>query len=121
MLNNKSCSICSSLVIQEINAALLRKERLRDLEKRSGFSRAALSRHSRNCIARDSIAEHKSKKAFNYRTQLIWTEWPDGSLNVQAIPHDFQGTVGNAPGPDDLIIKVSFESPEIKNATTNTL
>jgi hypothetical protein len=92
------CSICSSHVCAEINQALLKKEPLRELAKRSGFSRAALSRHGRNCIARDTIAFHRAKK-FNPLTQLAWAQWPDGSFSLQGVPHDFQG---------EMIVRLAF-------------
>jgi hypothetical protein len=52
------CSICAAPpeVVRAINAALSKKEKLRDLAARSGFSKSALVRHSNKCIVRDSIA-----------------------------------------------------------------
>lgn len=56
------CSICAAPaeIQKAVNDSLKNRERLRDLSKRSGFSRSALSRHSRKCIRREVLAQHRS-------------------------------------------------------------
>jgi len=57
------CSICASPILREVNDALAKGERLRELAARSGHSRASLSRHSRKCISRAGIAQHGNMSA----------------------------------------------------------
>ncbi len=104
------CGICESPIRAEIETALDQKEPLRSIAARSGHSRASLSRHNRKCRGRQAIAEYKEGK-FNPLTQSVWTEWPDGHLARQSVPSNFQGTLSNEPGPDDVIVKVTFENP----------
>lgn len=90
------CSVCSAPgnVLQAVNDALARKEKLRDLEKRSGFSRSALSRHGRRCIAVQTLTTYRDNK-FHPETDRAIVRWPN-----QTIP---------ALGPNDWLVAVSFE------------
>jgi hypothetical protein len=104
------CSICDAPVRAEIDAALRKGDPLRQLEARSGFSRSALSRHSRKCLAREAVAEHKNRKV-DLTTQLVWTEWPNGELVRLPAPYSFRGVLRDTPGENDVILKVEFASP----------
>ena len=89
------CSICSSPVVNDINDALAKSEPLRSIAKRSGFSRAGLSRHSRKCVGRLRVekfsniaADLMSGKARLLRKNLsggfydqnTWQDVPDADV-----------------------------------------
>ena len=102
-----SCSICSSPndVAQAIDAALTKKEPLRLLAARSGFSRAALSRHSRRCRVRMTIENHRlaSGPAATPDTPVkFFTLWPN-----KAIP---RGLPSDVP-----VFRVEYDPPWISN------
>jgi hypothetical protein len=102
-MSKGTCSICSAStdVVHAINAALEKKIPLRDLAKQSGFSRAGLSRHSRNCVGRTAISHHASMQSdlWGGRARLI-TVWPDENGNPQ-FPDDFK--------PEDVFLVVEYE------------
>ena len=97
----RPCSICASQVTSEINAALARREKLRDFEKRSSFSRAALSRHPRKCLARTAIEEHAS-------WNTIRTDLASGKARLVPV---YPGDAVPLVGDHDVILRISFEDP----------
>jgi hypothetical protein len=108
---NKSCTICQAgrEVAAAIETAVRSGEQLRSLEKRCGFSKSLLSKHMNRCVARVTLAS--TKKTFDDRRQLLWTQWPDGSFSRLGIPHDFIGTIGTEPGEDDVVLRVIYADP----------
>jgi hypothetical protein len=78
-LFSKSCSICSAPpdVLTAVNEALAKREKLRPLATRSGFSRAALSRHNRKCRGRRTIEAHREKLNTG---DAFFTLWPGETL-----------------------------------------
>ena len=95
-------------VLDAVNAAIRAKEKFRDLAARTAFSRASLHRHASKCISRDAVAAHKAGK-FNPVSDLLWTQWPDGEITLQGVPHDFQKPIPVEPRGNDTIIRVQFE------------
>jgi hypothetical protein len=102
----QSCSICAapSDVLAAIDTALKKGEKLRDLEKRTPFSRSTLSRHGRACIPRQTLTNYRR---FNPATDKAWVRWPgqpipagmrdnDVLLNV-VYEHIDPREVGNPP------------------------
>jgi hypothetical protein len=113
-----TCSICNSGVVQEINAALAKREKLRPLAAKSGFSRAALSRHGRNCIQREAIAKHHSL-LFNPNTDRIIMAWPQPpDPAAENFPHRFtrwNGSCFDGQWQDsDFVIEIEFEMPRAR-------
>jgi hypothetical protein len=96
----KSCSVCAAPpdVRAAVNDALAHREKLRDLEKRSGFSRSTLSRHGRRCIVRDTLAAHREKLGGGDRFFVVWP-------NAQ-VPADLP--------PDVWLAVVQYEKPLIE-------
>ena len=77
MGRQKPCSICSSGLAAEVNDAIRRREKLRDIEARTAFSRSALSRHSNRCLPRESLRQHReSKKELNSYNSRLWVKMP---------------------------------------------
>lgn len=97
-----ACSICSapSVVQAAIDEALSKKENLRDLARRSGFSRAGLSRHNRKCLRAAALADFA-------RMRLN----ASGKIHVyfppQAVP---------AAAQNDWIVEVTYDPPKEKTA-----
>jgi hypothetical protein len=104
----QTCTICSSPIVAQINAALDAGEKLRPLAEKSGFSKASLSRHNRRCRYKVAIAQHRAGQ-YNPRTDFVWLEWPGGQPGLQHVPDNFSGEIPKQPGADDLTIRVSFE------------
>lgn len=111
------CSVCAAPpdVVQAVNEAIRKREKFRELAARTAFSRAALHRHSKKCIPRNILAEHKARKFDNLR-QIVWTKWFDGTLTRMPVPHDFRGELRSEPGPGDVVLVVEFEPPVAKPA-----
>jgi hypothetical protein len=91
-----TCSICASPVLREVNEALAKGERLRDLAARSGHSRASLSRHSRKCISRNKLAQHST----------VLSDYLSGRANLVVLyPGDDQSAVRE----QDIIVQIEYE------------
>jgi hypothetical protein len=113
-MGNGNCSICAAPVevIGAINDALRKKEKLRDIEARAGFSRSALSRHSRNCIPKLILAEHKARAA-KPRSGRHVVQWPPaGTLTTLDGPGERSKQITIASTelrPDDILLVVEYE------------
>lgn len=120
---NRNCSICSApaAVRSAIDEAITAGEPLRAIEGRSAFSRAALSRHGRRCLPRDTVALHRNRGKLQARR--IITSWPDGSYYVY-LEYDSHGCPLNPESrrplvpispsevrPTDLILVVKYAAP----------
>jgi hypothetical protein len=85
-----TCSICSAAadIVAGVNAELLKppseRKNLRELERLSGFSRSALSRHGRNCIPEIRLALNREKTAPHSGREVV--RWPDGKLTLYGEP-----------------------------------
>jgi hypothetical protein len=103
------CSVCSAPaeVFAAVNNALRKKEKLRDIEARAGFSRSALHRHSKNCLPKLILAEHKAL-TFNPKNGREVVSWPNGTFTVHGKPIREENLL-----PDDLLIRVTYESTPI--------
>ncbi len=91
----QTCSICKAPpeVLAAVNEALRKREKFRDLAARTVFSRATLHRHSKKCLQRAALAEHKAR-ALNPRSGRMVVQWPTGALSLY----------GNKPiRPEDLL------------------
>jgi hypothetical protein len=104
-----TCSVCASPIVAEINSALRAGEKLRDLEKRSGVSRASLSRHHRRCVSRDVMEKHRAGR-FDASKQLVFVKWPCGAVNMQCVPYMYAGQLRSVPDTEDMIVSVEFET-----------
>ena len=96
----RPCSACVSPIRDEIDAALGRHERLRDIEARVHISRSSLSRHSRKCVAKGSGWTWASVTAdlISGKAKLVtWMEC-DGDPMPEL-------------GERDVLVRVSFEVP----------
>ncbi len=79
------CSICGAgeAAKKAAEEAIGKKEPYRDIEKRSGFSRAALSRHKRKCMPRAVLAETKFwRRSGQPAANRVIVFWPDHRLVV---------------------------------------
>jgi hypothetical protein len=95
-----ACTICAAPpdVLNAINAALKDGTKLRDLEKRTPFSRATLSRHHRACIPRRTLDNFRR---FNPATDRAYVVWPG-----EPIPDGLR--------PNDIILRVQYEKIDLK-------
>lgn len=120
----KFCSICSAPdnVRTAINQALADREPLRSIAKRSAFSRAALSRHSRKCVSRETVKKHRDL-ALNQSTARLVIAWPEMPLlGIRAnfsLPADESNACREIDEAeiraDDVLIAVQFEPPKPRN------
>jgi hypothetical protein len=109
---NKACSICSAPepLRAEVDRALREKEKLRDLQARVGFSRSALSRHSRKHLA----IEAYNRRRFDAATDRLIIRWPEmdlGEVQERAHLEIFCGreiSEGELR-PSDFVLAVEFE------------
>lgn len=124
-----SCSICAAPaeVLTAINYALARHEKLRDIEKRSGFSKSSLHRHSNKCIPRNAIVSYKTVKLNSVGRRYV-VQWPDGSLTTSTV-FDSRGhaveqradqplqrlTFDQINPETDIVLVVEYEKAIVKN------
>jgi hypothetical protein len=109
---NKACSVCSAPapVRDEIDRALRQREKLRDLQVRTGFSRSALSRHGRRHLGREA---HLYRR-FDVATDRLIIRWPEmdfGEIQERAHLEIFCGrqiTEGELRA-NDFVLAVEFE------------
>ena len=107
----RDCSICSAPVevVRAINSALAKREKMRDIAARSGFSKSAIHRHSQRCVPREIISAHKSAR-FDARTGRVFVSWPDDP----SCPADTRGKLlpgHRIPGEHDVMLHVQYEKP----------
>jgi hypothetical protein len=105
------CSICSApvQVLKAINEGLAKRTKMRDLAKQSGFSKSAIGRHSKNCLARQILSSYQTTR-FNPALGRIFVRWPDDPI----CPEDVRGRFLPAhriPGEHDVVIYVVYEKP----------
>lgn len=100
------CSICNAPpeVFAAVNAALRKKEKLRDIEARAGFSRSALSRHGRNCLPRFVLATRKARAELNLKHCREVVSWPNGTFTLDGEPIPEQQV-----RPDDTLFVVTYQ------------
>ena len=113
-----ACSICAAPpeVLKAVNEALGKKEKLRNVAKRSGFSKSTLGRHRLNCLPREIIASNRSKR-FNSASGQVFVSWPDDP----SCPPDVRGKLLNDRGAvvasleqiteNDIVMNVVYEAP----------
>jgi hypothetical protein len=96
------CSVCNSPILREINDALAKNEPLRSIAKRSGFSRAGLSRHARRCIGRQRVELHGS----------MLGDLANGAKLVVVYPNE-RGEYIDPPGTTefDIALEVHYDPP----------
>ena len=105
---SQTCSICSSPVRAEIEAALDKKEPLRAISARSAFSRASLSRHNRKCRGRQIIAEHKLLGQYDPYTHRVFLLWPNAEPQLWQDVQPVRGWSNRPPLKPEQIIDVLF-------------
>ena len=113
MGNSQTCSICSAPaeVQSAVNMALRKRERLRDIQARAGFSRSALSRHSIKCLGKQILDEHKTA-FFNHKTDSAWIEWPDSPPGLSIVAENLAGQARpTVPRTNDVVLRIAFEAP----------
>jgi hypothetical protein len=123
---NQTCTVCSSAILAEINAALDKRESLRALAARSGISRATLSRHNRRCRGRDAVADYKGKRGSpDDCLAVIWPGQPipaDSQHDllvveyVQTPVHQFQNPMALGPERLDEIHALALGENQKRNA-----
>ena len=116
------CSICSSPAhIREIiDAELMRpssqRMRLRDLEKLTHVSKSALSRHSRKCLIRSLLSEHRQRMSVDPDAN-IYVLYPNNQVTRDGLPIDL-GTALKECDPDkDVLLCVEYENLPFRNRT----
>jgi hypothetical protein len=115
---NTACSICSAPrpILDATNAALEKKTPLRLLEQQSGFSRAALSRHSRNCIARAVLQENAERKRILSGSGRVIVYWPaHAGQDAQFLDMRGQAVPPVEVTDSDCVLVVQYQRGEIKN------
>jgi hypothetical protein len=85
------CSVCNAAgdVKSVVDAELLKppgeRKNLRELARLSGFSRSALSRHTRKCIASIRLESYREKVSPTVGGRMV-VRWPDGKLTLYGEP-----------------------------------
>src|SRR6266404_348542 len=103
------CSICTSPIRPELEAALDKREPLRSIAARSGYSRASLSRHNRRCRGRQAIAEYKTHGTYDPFSHRIWLKWGDAEPYLDSdIQRLRSWDVGRRPVRPEEIVDVIF-------------
>jgi hypothetical protein len=123
---NQTCTVCSSPVLEQINTALDKGEKLRSIAARSGISRATLSRHNRRCRDRHAVADYKSKRGNS--DDCLVVIWPGQSIPTDS-QHDllvveyietridqFQNPMGLGPERLPEIHSMALDENEKRNA-----
>jgi hypothetical protein len=111
--SDQRCSICSApeTIRAMVNAELAKEPgkrlTLRQLEKISHFSKSALSKHSRRCLFRKALLDHRAN--FFSRGDRIHVHWPNDP------PLTDEEVVRRANGNRLWIIDVCFVRGAIQN------
>jgi hypothetical protein len=105
------CSICSAPinVLRAVNDALAKREKLRSIAARSGFSKSSIHRHSQRCVPRQVLASHQASR-FNSQLGRIFVQWPDH----ESCPPDLRAKLlpsHRLPGEHDILLRVEYEKP----------
>jgi hypothetical protein len=115
--HDQQCSICASPkpVLDAINMELSKppteRMKLRDLEKICSFSKSTLSKHSRRCLARHALLQHRDKRKLvgnpnNY--QLIVTGLHPDRPDLDQVPDP------NDPRPI-IKLRVTYKKAAVRN------
>jgi hypothetical protein len=86
----RDCSICSApvQVLNAVNDALAKHEKLRDIAARSGFSKSAIGRHKLKCCPREILTSYKSAR-FDHQHGRIFVQMP----NDAHLPSETRGKI----------------------------
>src|SRR5579859_102476 len=70
---DQKCSVCVSppAVRDAIESQVREGIKLRDIERQSGFSKSDISRHCRNCVARNELTRHRSERVGSLKDSRI--------------------------------------------------
>lgn len=80
--SSQRCSVCTSPpgVLEYVNAIFSkpRRERipLRELQKQTGLSRSALSKHSIRCLTREKLIAYREQKRQDWDSKRKVVAWP---------------------------------------------
>lgn len=119
---DQKCSICKAneTVRAAVEQALQNKQKLDDLARESGFSRAALSRHSRKHMLRHALTRHRDMK-MNLDGCRVVTQMPmpgrPGFFHLTVIESDRFGRAhlryiaAEEMKPDDVLQVVTYDEP----------
>jgi hypothetical protein len=114
------CSICSSPphIREIIDAELMRpssqRMRLRDLEKLTHVSKSSLSRHTRKCLIRSLLSEHRQKMHVDPSAN-IYVLYPNNEVTRDGLLIDL-GTALKEYNPDrDVLLCVEYENLPFRN------
>jgi hypothetical protein len=119
---DQRCSICSANpdVLAAVNQALQNKQKLDDLARESGFSRAALSRHSRKHMLRHALARNREIRLLNMDGRRVVAQWPgskEGFFTLTTIETDSNGRshlrhlAAEEMKESDVLQVVSYDPP----------
>jgi hypothetical protein len=104
------CTVCRDPELCEaVDRLLGQKVVFREIARLTGVHRSIVGRHSLSHYARRQAEKIKAGK-FDYRKDLVFTEWVGGTVTRQPVPHDFTGALRDTPAPNDVIVHVSFEA-----------
>jgi hypothetical protein len=120
----RSCGICNSgrEIAGAIEAAVSKKEKFRDIEKRCGFSKSLISKHMRQCVPEFRLA--RTKPIDFAKTRIIIEQndtgddatrfhtWPGGRFvpAAELSENDFIIEVCYEKGPDSEAVRQCQES-----------
>jgi hypothetical protein len=127
---DQKCSICKAdeNVRAAVESLLQNKTKLDDVARESGFSRAALSRHSRKHMLRHALNRHREMK-MNLDGCRIVTQLPTaraGFFTLHTVETNSRGRTvvrylrAEELKPDDVLQVVSYEKPLTREESPDT-
>jgi hypothetical protein len=60
--------------LRAINSALAKRDKLRDIASRSGFSKSAIGRHSQKCMPQKILNDYRDAQTTNGRSVVCWPD-----------------------------------------------
>jgi hypothetical protein len=114
---NNNCTICAAppVVKTAVNAAPSKKEKMRDIAARGGFSKSAVHRHSQRYVWRDVLAACKTSTRFDPHNQRIFVQWPDDPICIADTRSKF--VPDQIPRENDAILRVNMKSHSLSIPT----
>jgi len=113
MGREKPCSVCTRPGGREaVDALLEQKTPMAEIAKLTGFSKSSIGRHAQKHFARAKAEEVKTGR-YDSCQNVMWTRRLDGTFFRWPTPRRFHGTLGDRPGPGDVVLTLQFEQPAI--------